>query len=690
MMAEWLDELNPKQKEAATQGEGPVLVVAGAGTGKTKTLAYRVAWLLHEGVAPDRLLLLTFTRRAAHEMISRAQGILPGALGAPRGQDISVSKVWGGTFHAVANRLLRIYGKAIALEPEFTVTDEADAADLMGIVRAELGYSSSEKRFPRKGTVLAIYSRVVNSREPLETVLKKQFPWCQDAEEGLRQIFSEYTKRKQERRVLDYDDLLLFWNAMLDIPQLAEQIGGRFDHVLVDEYQDTNVIQAETLQKLRLKNKNIMVVGDDAQSIYSFRAATIQNILDFPKQFPGTKIVTLEENYRSVQPILDLGNAVMASAKYRYTKELWSKRQSKQKPVLTQCMDEAEQCRIVCETILKHLEEGIPLHQQAVLFRAGHHSDQLEVELARRKIPFHKYGGLRFIEAAHVKDILAFLRVLENPRDELSWFRILELLEGVGPKTAQRVLQHFHASAFAFEALGTVKMPPATEEQYKDLVKVLMSLHKSDRKVSVASQIERLRKFYEPMLPRLYDNPTPRKRDLEQIELIAQRYRSRTNFITDLTLDPPSSTADLAGRPHKDDDYLILSTMHSAKGCEWRVVQVIHAADGMIPSDMALDDEAGLEEERRLFYVAITRAKDWLYIIFPLRYYYRPWGMADDHLYAQLTRFIGPDVLPLVEQRTVDAPTTEDVPVDIRTEVDIRKKISNLWGAPPEKSKKDE
>ncbi len=686
MGVNWLDDLNAQQREAATAGDGPILVVAGAGTGKTKTLAYRVAYLLQNGVAPERILLLTFTRRAAQEMINRAQTICQDVADqrktSPPGP--TTQGVWGGTFHAVANRLLRIYGKAAGLDAEFTVMDESDAADMINIVRADLGYSSTEKRFPRKRTVLAIYSRVVNSRESLAHVLKKEYPWCVDAEDGLRHIFSEYTKRKQERRVLDYDDLLLFWNVILEDQALAEQLGGRFDHLLVDEYQDTNVIQAEILQRMRLKNKNIMVVGDDAQSIYSFRAATIQNILNFPRHFPATGIITLEENYRSVQPVLDVGNAVMEPARYRYTKELWSRRKSNQRPILVQCVDEAEQCRILCETVLKHLEEGIGLRQQAVLFRAGHHSDQLEIELARRKIPFHKYGGLRFIEAAHVKDLLAFLRILDNPRDELSWFRAFEMLEGVGPKTAQRVLQHLAAHAFSLDSLDAVKMPPAAEDEYKELVKVLSALHTSQRKLSVAAQIERLRDFYDPVMKRLYDNPAPRRRDLEQLELIAQRYRSRTSFITDLTLDPPSSTADFAGAPHKDDDFLVLSTIHSAKGCEWRAVYVIHASDGFIPSDMALDDEEGLEEERRLFYVAITRAKDWLYILYPLRYYHRPYGLSDSHLYGQLTRFISAKVLKLLEQRTVEAPAEADAPIDIRSETDIRKKIVRMWERPEE------
>jgi DNA helicase-2/ATP-dependent DNA helicase PcrA len=673
----WLDELNPQQREAVTYGEGPLLIIAGAGTGKTKTLAYRVGWLIRQGIPAERILLLTFTRRAAEEMLSRARR----AAG-----QMSTERVWGGTFHAVANRLLRMYGKAIKLNPDFTVMDEADSQDLIGLIRADLDLVSKEKRFPRKTTILKIYSRVVNSREPLPSVLKKEYPWCLHAEDGLRRVFSEYSKRKQERAVLDYDDLLLFWNLMLEDKEIAEHMSDRFKHILVDEYQDTNVIQAEILQRLRKTNKNITVVGDDAQSIYSFRAATIKNILQFPSQFPGTKIVTLEENYRSIQPILDVGNAVMQNARYRYTKELWSKRKSEQKPRLIQVRDEAEQCRVVCEKILKHLEEGIPLHQQAVLFRTGYHSDQLELELNERDIPFHKYGGLKFVEAAHVKDLVAFLRVLENPRDEVSWYRILNLLEGVGPKTTRFFLGQLAEREFDLKKMGEILLPAAARNQYEVLSKMFAAILTDGEKLALSGQIERIRQVYEPMIPLNYDNPEPRIRDMGQLEEIAGRYKSRRNFIDVLSLDPPDATGDFAGPPHKDDDFLILSTMHSAKGCEWQVVYVIHAADGNIPSDMAIGNERdeklnedGLEEERRLFYVALTRAKDHLYVLFPLRYYFKRYPMGDGHSYAQLTRFLTPEIAQLLDVRIADAYGMGDQPLDLQTEMDIREKISESW-----------
>lgn len=663
----WLDELNPQQRNAVEHGAGPLLIIAGAGTGKTKTLAYRVAWLIRQGVAPERLLLLTFTRRAAEEMLRRAASVCRFAS----------SRVWGGTFHAIANRLLRVYGRAIGIVSQFTVMDESDSSDLLGLIRSRFGYASKEQRFPRKTTIRAIYSRVVNSREQLGRVLKREYPWCVHAEKGLAQMFGEYTRRKQEKQVLDYDDLLLFWNELLDLPDVQRAVEQRFDHVLVDEYQDTNVIQAEILQKLRRENRNITVVGDDAQSIYSFRAATIRNILDFPIHFPGATTVTLEENYRSVQPILDVGNAVMAEAQFKYTKNLFSARRSEQRPVLMVVRDEFEQTRTVCDKLLEHLEQGIKLQEQAVLFRAGHHSDQLEIELARRDIPFRKYGGLRFLEAAHVKDLVAFLRLLENPKDEMSWFRVLEMLEGVGPRTVERFLGELEARGFDVTRMGEIEMPPAARAGFDRLCDLLLAVHERGEKLSVPAQVERVRFFYEPMVPLLYDNPNPRLRDLEQLQVIARRYRSRSDYLADLTLDPPESTGDWAGPPHKDEDWLTLSTIHSAKGCEWKVVYIIHAADGNIPSDMATEDDEQIEEERRLFYVAVTRAKDWLYVLYPLRYYFKRYPTGDGHSYAQLTRFLSAPAQRLMEEVVPASRVGHDPEGRVRT--DAPDWLKKLW-----------
>ena len=564
--------------------------------------------------------------------------------------------------------------------------DEADAADLMNLVRNELGFARQEKRFPRKATLLKVYSHTVNAQTPLTDVVERHFPWVADAVEPMGQIFEQYTRRKRAQNVLDYDDLLLLWRTLAGAPRVGDKLRALFDHVLVDEYQDTNAVQADILRSLRPPGSNLMVVGDDAQSIYSFRAATVRNILDFPKQFPGTKTVTLEENYRSTQPILAASNAVMQYATERFTKDLWSSRTSDQKPVLVTCLDEEQQSQLICKHILEHREEGTLLMHQSVLFRASHHSAHLEIELTKRNIPFHKYGGLKFVEAAHIKDVLAVLRILENPADELSWFRVLQLLAGVGPRTASRIMAELGVQRLAPRPADTEvsegdtdaaadagspllrlaeqppTVPPAAREDFDRLRATLAECASlrpgpaaaDDSALPLAAQLERIRAFYEPVFVRLYDNPTIRLRDLEQLEQIATRYRSRQNFITDLTLDPPNSTSDLAQPPHLDEDYLILSTVHSAKGMEWTTVHIMHAADGMMPSDMATRDDTQIDEERRLFYVAMTRAKDMLYVYFPLRYYHHRFGTSDSHGYAQLTRFLPPNVRSLFEQRTAD------------------------------------
>jgi DNA helicase-2/ATP-dependent DNA helicase PcrA len=535
-----------------------------------------------------------------------------------------------------------MYARQAGLHEDFTVMDQADAEDLLNVVRHELNLARNDKRFPRKSTALAIYSRCVNGGESLETVLRSHYPWCLEYKEQLKSLFTNYVIRKQQRGVLDYDDLLFYWLQLLTDEAMVREIGGRFDHVLVDEYQDTNTVQADILRGLRRFNPNIMVVGDDAQSIYSFRAANVRNILDFPKQFPGATVITLEQNYRSVEPILETTNRLIAHAKERYTKDLWSSRREGERPVLVTCRDEAAQDRYVVERVLEHYEQGIPLHKQAVLFRAGHLSDSLEVELTRRNIPYHKYGGLRFLEAAHVKDLVSFLRVVENPTDEIAWFRIMQLIEGIGPATAAKAIAHVSKGRDP-RALKTFDPPPAAKGGWRDLGALMDDLVLAGES-NPAAQVQRIRAFYDGLLERLYENAEARRRDLEHIEQVAAGYKSRRQFLTDLTLDPPNSTSDLAANPLKDEDWLVLSTIHSAKGCEWDVVYLIHASDGCLPSDMATDNDREIDEERRLAYVAMTRARNFLYITWPLRYYHKWSSFTDKHLYAQLSRFIGEDV----------------------------------------------
>lgn len=669
---DWLSDLNPQQRQAVVHGAGPLLVVAGAGSGKTKTLAYRVAYLVSQGVPPERILLMTFTRRAAEEMIKRA------AAASVRGTHIA-GRVWGGTFHAISNRILRTYSQAAGLASDFTVMDEADASDLLNVVRHELNLGRNDKRFPRKGTCMGIYSRCVNGCEMLDSVLTKHYPWCLEYKDQLKSLFSNYVVRKQQRGVLDYDDLLLYWLQLLTSEAMAREIGGRFDHVLVDEYQDTNTVQADILRGLRRFNPNITVVGDDAQSIYSFRAANVRNILDFPKQFPGATVITLEQNYRSVEPILTTTNLLISQSRERYTKDLWSARKEGGRPVIVTCRDEAAQDKFVVDRVLEHYEQGIPLHKQAVLFRTGHLSDSLEIELGKRNIAYHKYGGLRFLEAAHVKDLISFLRVVENPSDEIAWYRLLQMIDGIGPATAGRAIQHI-STAHDARAMRTFAVPAAARTGWQNLGQLMDDLVAA-QEITPSAQIQRIRSFYDDVMALRYENAPARRKDLEHIEQVATKYSSRRQLLTDLTLDPPTSTSDIAANPLKDEDWLVLSTIHSAKGCEWDVVYLIHASDGCLPSDMATDNDREIEEELRLAYVAMTRARNFLYITWPLRYYHRWGSYTDKHVYSQISRFISDEVRDSCEllscgeaMRSDDYDYCQD---DIVNRV--RKQINSRW-----------
>ena len=677
-MFETLEALNPDQREAVTHEGGPLLIVAGAGSGKTLTLACRVAWLVDRGVSPPRILLLTFTRRAAREMLMRAEQ-LTGLS--------SAGRVWGGTFHATANRLLRLYGRGLGLPPSFTVMDLADAEDVMNLIRGELGYGAGERRFPRKETLASIYSRTVNAQARLGEVLEAEFPWCTDEHDAIRTIFKAYTQRKREQHVLDYDDLLLFWRALATARGAGDTVAGLFDHILVDEYQDTNALQADVLEAMGRGGAQVTVVGDDAQAIYGFRSATVRNILEFPERFPGTRIVRLERNYRSTQPILDASNAVISLSPQRHEKTLWTDRASGVRPALLTCIDELDQADLVCKLLLEHRERGTPLKEQAVLFRTGHHSDLLEVELAHRNIPFVKYGGLKFVEAAHVKDVLAMLRILENPRDEVSWFRVLLLLEDVGPATAHGMIERLGVRGAGGGDSPLRRLadepPPAPPQAAPGLDELRAALADCmDDRLKVSVQIARLRRFLDPAIRRRYEAGEARLRDLDQLERLATAHGSRSAFLAELTLDPPSSTSDLAGPPLLDEDYVVLSTIHSAKGGEWDVVHVIHAADGMIPSDMATGDEDRIEEERRLLYVALTRARDALYVHFPQRYHRRLRGQDDPHHYAQITRFLPPDVRASFEERTTMSGQDDPAPRPLAAATsaqDVDAFLRGLW-----------
>ncbi|MDW3221261.1 MAG: ATP-dependent helicase [Acidimicrobiales bacterium] len=657
------DSLNVEQQAAVDHTGSPLLIVAGAGTGKTKTLAARVCRIIEDGADPSRVLLLTFTRRAATEMLARVAAV---------STDRAASRVWGGTFHSTANRLLRNFGQSAGLSPGFTVLDQTDATDLMGIVRTDEGFGERGKRFPRKETVAGIYSRMVSSQAKLADVLEIDYPWCADHGEELKTIFTAYTARKRTHQVLDYDDLLLFWRG-LTASTIGDAMRDLFDHVLIDEYQDTNPIQADIVRGMCRPDTDLCAVGDDAQAIYGFRAATVANMWEFADHFPGATRVTLEQNYRSTMPILAVANAVLGQSDEHFAKELWSARPQGVTPVLRTHHDESAQSASVATAVLDARERGMDLREQAVLFRAGHHADGLELELTRRDIPYVKYGGLKYLESAHVKDLLALLRILDNPADQLAWHRVLATMEGVGPATVRRLSDELGIEREDDDALarfidGAGRTPSAAEEQALELRTAFAECAATEPAITPAQQVDRLKQYCALVFPNRYDDPAARVADIDQLASTAAAYTTRSRFLTELTLDPPSKTSDQAGPPHLDDDWLTLSTIHSAKGLEWRSVHLIHAADGNMPSEMALGDEHGLAEELRLMYVALTRAKDELTVNFPLRFHVNRYATDDRHVYAQLSRFVDP-VRELFDEETD------------RREIDLREADAALAGA---------
>jgi DNA helicase-2/ATP-dependent DNA helicase PcrA len=647
-----VDALNPEQERAVAFGDGPLLVIAGAGTGKTRTLIHRVAHLIERGVAAERILLLTFTRRAAGEMLARAERLV-----GPAG-----TRVHGGTFHSVGHRLLRQFGTAAGLPADFTIMDQGDAQDLMQLARGALGLAKSAKRFPKKETLHYLYSRHINTELPIDELLHREFPQFLEYEQQIIGLFADYTLRKQERNLVDYDDLLLFWATMLEAsPALGARMAGLYDHVLVDEYQDTNLLQARILRGMCAGHRKLTVVGDDAQSIYSFRGAHFRNILDFPRQFPGATLVTLAQNYRSTQPILALSNVLISRAEERFTKDLWTAREGGEKPWLVTAKDEAQQTRFVVDRVLQLHEGGMPLREMVVLFRAGYMSADLEIELTNRKIPFEKWGGLKFLEAAHVKDVLAFLRVSDNPRDEVSWYRILMLMPGIGDATARGLMASMEERAWDPDAFTHLLAPPRARDAHRALATLLRQLRGTgevkegeEAGARVASDIVAIRALYDAIVKEKYDRPEARLADLDQLRTIAASYPSRTAFLAALALDPPSSTQDLAGGSESESDTLVLSTVHSAKGKEWKAVFVIWAVDGWFPSSRAAEDPDELEEERRLMYVALTRAKDELAVVYPMQVYGTRRGA--DYSIDQLSRFFDRGVRATMQRIVVEEP----------------------------------
>ena len=632
--------LNAQQLSAVTAGEGPSLVIAGAGSGKTRTLVYRVAYLIDSGVDPSQVLLLTFTRKSAQEMLERA-GELIGARS---------ERVRGGTFHSVANMLLRRYGRSIDLEPNFTILDRGDAEDLIALVRAQLGLNEKDKRFPRKATIAEMFSKSENTLRPLDEIVVEEFNHFADHLDALGQLQRGYQASKRQRQLVDYDDLLVLLRRLLMEDETARRsISSLYRYILVDEYQDTNRLQADVIRHLASTHQNVMVVGDDAQSIYAFRGATFKNIMEFPSLFPGTTIYKLEENYRSTQPILNLANTVIEEAREKYTKHLFTRKLDGPLPVLVEAAGENAQSRFIAQKILELREEGVPLGEMAVLFRSSFHSFDLEIELSRHGLPFIKRGGVKFIETAHVKDLLAHLRVVANPLDTVSWHRALMLVESVGPKKAQEVMATLVKSNNPYQALR--ETPGRSGKGLRDLALTLESLAGAGD-LRPAEQVNHVYEYYLPILKAQYDDYPKRTRDLDHLQTIAEGYQGVEMFLSDLALEPPDGSATGVEAPDRDDERLVLSTIHSAKGLEWQCVFVIWIVDGRFPSVYSFIADEELEEERRLFYVAVTRAKRHLFLTYPINVFDKGSGM----LLSKPSRFLDSvspallDQLVLVEE----------------------------------------
>jgi DNA helicase-2/ATP-dependent DNA helicase PcrA len=690
-----LEKLNAAQRKAVTHGEplpekgyaaGPLLILAGAGTGKTDTLAHRVAHLVIHGVDPARILMLTFTRRAAQEMRRRAHEITKQALNESMGgvsATISQRLAWTGTFHSIGNRLLRHYAGHLQLDPHFSVIDRGDSADLMDSLRAELGLAARDQRFPRKDTCLAIYSNRVNTRAPLKETLEQHYPWCLQWEAELTALFRSYVEQKQHSHLLDYDDLLLYWHGMMSEARLAQHIGAHFDHVLVDEYQDTNRLQAEILHALKPDGAGLTVVGDDAQAIYSFRAAAVENILGFAQRFqPRAEVVALAQNYRSTQQVLDVANAVMGEAPREQRKYLLSVRGQGTRPRAVTVDELQTQAEYVRTEVLRRREANVPLRRQAVLFRSASHSDVLEVELARHKIPYVKYGGLRFLEAAHVKDLLSVLRWADNPRNSLAAFRVLQLLPGMGPANAAAAIEHMEAGGNSFDALAGFKPPLTHDMDWRRLIELMRAL--ADPQLQWAGQVHQAREWYQKHFERIYEHFHTRLGDLDQLEHLSGQYPSRERFITELTLDPPHATSDLSGRPTLEEDFLVLSTIHSAKGMEWDTVYLLNVVDGSFPSEFSTGKPELIEEERRLLYVALTRAQNDLALLMPLKFHVTQQSrQGDAHVYGGRSRFMTEKVLKTLEATTFQGSRPGDDTLqgtgEQQVSVDVGARLRDMW-----------
>ncbi|MDP8259529.1 MAG: ATP-dependent helicase [Candidatus Gygaella obscura] len=623
---DYKNQLNEKQFEAVTSSDGAYLVIAGAGSGKTRTLVYRVAYLVEKGVAPERILLLTFTRRAAEQMLRRASGLL----------DNRCQHVSGGTFHSFANFVLRKYAKLLGLANNYTILDESDAEDVINLLRTQLELNKQDKRFPRKKAILDMISKSINKVEPLKKVIYDEYPQFLEWEDQISKIKQLYKKYKFEKSLLDYDDLLVFLKKLLiDFEDVRASLSNKYKYIMVDEYQDTNKLQALIVSLLASIHKNIMVVGDDSQSIYSFRGANFKNIMDFPKIFPDTKVISLEENYRSTQTILNLTNNIISMAEERFKKFLYTKKEGGALPIYVDAADESAQSKYIVDKILEFREQNIELSDMAVLFRSGWHSNDLEVELASRNIPFIKYGGRKFVEAAHIKDILSYLRIVHNVKDEVSWHRLLLLCKGIGPKSAVKIINEVvkkdNYSNIAVKLLEKIDIAK--------LFELLTDI--KDKGYSLLELLDLFLKYYQPLFRQRYDDFNKRVNDLDSLRRIAARYESLEKFLADMALEPPERSIVERALKNNDDSTLTLSTIHSAKGLEWHTVFIIYVAEGYLPSYLSLDNDDAIEEERRLLYVASTRAKENLFLIKPqIDRSPQSFFMEGKTVFTQISRFI--------------------------------------------------
>jgi DNA helicase-2/ATP-dependent DNA helicase PcrA len=607
-------ELNSAQYQAVTAGDGPILVVAGAGSGKTRTLVYRVAWLVEQGIAPGSILLLTFTRRAAGEMIARAASML----------DHRCQEVVGGTFHWLANRVLHRYYTYLSLQPDFVIIDRSDSEQVINVLVGNLGFRNQHQRFPKKRTIAEIFSKAVNRAETLEQMLSREYGQFLQYQGELSKLWEQYASYKRQHHMMDFDDLLVYLNQLLrEHREVSLELSSQYNYVLVDEYQDTNLVQAEIVQALASSHQNVMVVGDDSQSIYSFRGAHFRNILDFPKLFPESKVFKLEENYRSPQPILDLANGIIQLAREKYTKCLYTRKTEGPRPLLVRPADEGGQSEFICQKVKAMQLQGIPLREMAVLFRASYHSFDLEVALTRLGIPFVKYGGFKFIESAHVKDILAHLRAWKNPRDRISWNRLLLLVNQVGSKRSQEILTFLGQKKQSLRRLALYAEKLPTKHGLHRLVELFEELSKPG--LSVSQQVRAVRNYYEPILLTKFDDYPKRLRELDYLQDWTLKYDGLAEFLADVALEPPSINAP-QDHSNSTRDHLVLSTIHSAKGLEWQAVFLLSAVEGRLPPSQAYADDEVLEEERRLVYVAVTRAKEFLYLCCPHRVFDRGTG----------------------------------------------------------------